>query len=91
MGSLQLWIVVGVPTLVAVLVLLVGGDAVRTRVALGVLVALAVAFTVAPGTGGASVAVLAFLAMVLIAGGRLEGPSPEPHHKGRRRYTTVEG
>jgi hypothetical protein len=91
MTSLQLWIVVGVPTLVAVLVLLVGGNAVRARIALGVLVALAVLFTVAPGTGGASVAFLAFLAIVLVAGGRLEGPSPEPHHKGRRRYTTAEG
>jgi hypothetical protein len=91
MTALQMWIVIGVPALVAVLVLLVGGDAVRARIALGVLVALAVIFVIAPGTGGASVAVVAVPAIVLIAGGRLEGPTPPAHHEGRRRYTTVEG
>ena len=38
---LQLWIVLGVPVVVAVVVLLVGGSPARARVAVGLLVGLA--------------------------------------------------
>jgi hypothetical protein len=91
MSALQLWIVVGVPVLVAVLVLLVGGDVRRSRFALLLIVSLAVVFVVAPGAGGASVAVLALPAIILVASGRLEGPSAVPHHASRRRLTTASG
>jgi hypothetical protein len=91
MSALQLWIVLGVPVLVAALVLLVGGDVRRSRVALLLIVALAAVFAAAPGIGGASVALLALPAMILVASGRLEGASAVPHHVTRGRLTTASG
>jgi hypothetical protein len=91
MSALQLWIVLGVPVLVAALVLLVGGNVGRSRVALLLIVALAVVFAVVPGVGGVSVAVLALPAIIIVASGRLEGPSAVPHHVTRGRLTTANG
>lgn len=89
MSVLQLWIIVGVPVVVAAVVLLVGGSPVRARVALGLLVGLAVVLAVAPGAGGPSIAALALPVMVLIASGRLEGERRPRHHETRRRMTTA--
>jgi hypothetical protein len=86
---LQLWIVVGVPVLVAVVVLLVGDSPVRARVALGLLVVLAVVLAVMPGAGPASVALVGMLVMSLVAGGRLEGSGRPSHHETRARFTRV--
>lgn len=91
MSVLQLWIVVGVPVVVAAVVLLVGGSPVRARVALGLLVGLAVVLAVVPGAGGPSIAALALPVMVLIASGRLEGERRPRHHETRRRMTTAGG
>ena len=91
MTTTQLWIVIGTPTMVAVLALLVGGSPMRARVALGLLIALAVVLAIVPGAGGPSIAALGLPVMVLVASGRLEGPARVPHHAGRRRYTTVSG
>lgn len=89
MSVLQLWIIVGVPVVVAAVVLLVGGSPVRARVALGLLVGLAVVLAVVPGAGGPSIAALALPVMVLIASGRLEGERRPRHHETRRRMTTA--
>jgi hypothetical protein len=86
---LQLWIIVGVPVVVAAVVLLIGGSPVRARVALGLLVGLAVVLAVVPGAGGPSIAVLALPVIVLIASGRLEGERRPRHHETRRRMTTA--
>jgi len=91
MTTTQLWIVIGTPTMVAVLALLVGGSPMRARVALGLLIALAVVLAIVPGAGGPSIAALGLPVMVLVASGRLEGPARVPNHAGRRRYTTVSG
>jgi hypothetical protein len=84
---LQLWGVIGVPVLVAVVVLLVGHSPVRARVALGLLGALVLVFVAVPGTGQVSAAVVGMLAMLLVAGGRLEGPRRASHHETRARFT----
>lgn len=89
MSVLQLWIIVGVPVLVASIVLLVGGSAVRARVALGLIVAFAVVLTVVPGSAGGSVALLALPVTVLVASGRLEAKPRPRHHETRRRLTTA--
>jgi hypothetical protein len=90
MSTLQLWIVVGVPFLVAAVVLLVGGSPARARVALGLVVSFAVVLAVVPGASGASIAILALPIVVLVASGRLEGEERPQHHATRRRYTTAE-
>jgi hypothetical protein len=90
-STFQLWVIVGVPVLVAVLALLVGGSPLRARIALGLIVALALTFVFVPGAGGPSIAILGLPVMVLVASGRLEGPPRTPHHVGRRRYTTAAG
>jgi hypothetical protein len=84
---LQLWIVVGVPAIVTVAVLLVGDSPVRARAALAVLAALVLVFVLAPGAGRVSAAAVGMLAMLLVAGGRLEGPGKVPHHRTRARLT----
>lgn len=89
MSIVQLWIVLGVPVVVTVIVLLVGGSPVRARVALGLLVAYAALLAVVPGAGGPSIALLALPVVVLIASGRLEGPRRPRHHETRRRLTTA--
>lgn len=89
MSSLQLWIVLGVPVLVAAVVLLIGGSPVRARAALGLLVAYATLLALVPGAGGPSIALLALPVVVLIASGRLEGPPRPRHHETRRRLTTA--
>ena len=91
MSTLQLWIIVGVPVVVAAVVLLVGGSPVRARFALGLLVALAVTLALVPGAGGPSIAALGLPIMVLVASGRLEGAPRVPHHATRRRFTTAGG
>ncbi len=91
MTTLQLWIIVGVPVVFIVLVLLIGGSPVRARIALGLLVALAVVLALVPGAGGPSIAALALPVMVLVASGRLEGERRIPHHENRRRFTTADG
>ena len=91
MSILQVWIVLGVPTLMTVVVLLVGGSPVRARVALALLGALAVVLALVPGDGGPSIAILALPVVVLIASGRLEGPQAPRHHQERRRLTTAGG
>jgi len=88
-STLQLWIVVGVPLLVAALVLLVGGSPARARIALGLIVLFAVVLALVPGAAGSSIAVLGLPILVLVASGRLEGPPATPHHRTRRRYTTT--
>jgi len=80
-----------VPVLFTVLVLLVGGSPVRARIALGLLVALAVVLALVPGTGGPSIAALAMPVLVLVASGRLEGERRPSHHEDRRRLTTADG
>ena len=87
MSVLQLWIVVGVPAIVTVAVLLVGDSPVRARAALAVLAALVLVFVLAPGAGRVSAAAVGMLAMLLVAGGRLEGPGKVPHHRTRARLT----
>jgi hypothetical protein len=91
MSVLQVWIIVGVPVLVAAVVLLVGGSPVRARVALALIVAFAVVLALVPGAGGPSIALLALPVMVLVASGRLEGERAPRHHETRRRMTTVGG
>lgn len=91
MSILQLWVVLGVPVLVSVVVLLVGGSPVRARVALVLLVAYAVVLAFVPGAGGASIALLALPTVALVASGRLEGPRRPRHHETRRRLTTAGG
>jgi hypothetical protein len=91
MSVLQLWIIVGVPVLVAAVVLLVGGSPVRARVALALIVTFAVVLALVPGAGGPSIALLALPVMVLVASGRLEGERAPRHHETRRRMTTAGG
>jgi hypothetical protein len=88
---LQLWIVLGVPVLVAAVVLLIGGSPARARVALALIVGFAVVLALVPGAGGPSIAVLALPVMVLVASGRLEGERRPRHHELRRRMTTAGG
>ena len=83
----QLWIVVGIPALVAVVVLLVGSSPARARVALVLLAALTLVFVALPGAGRVSAASVGMLAMLLVAGGRLEGSARPPHHETRSRLT----
>jgi hypothetical protein len=89
MSLLQLWIIVGVPVVVAAVVLVIGGSPVRARVAVGLLAAFAVVLALVPGAGGASIALLAVPVMVLVASGRLEGMRGPRHHETRRRMTTA--
>ncbi len=89
MSVLQVWLIVGVPVLVAVVVLLIGGSPVRARIAYGLIVALAIVLATVPSGGGASIALLALPATVLMASGRLEGPRAPRHHETRRRMTTA--
>ncbi len=89
MSVLQLWIIVGVPVVVAAVVLLIGGSPVRARIALALLVGFAVVLAVVPGAGGPSIALLGLPVMVLVASGRLEGPQRPRHHETRRRMTTA--
>jgi len=91
LSTLQLWIVVGVPALVAAIVLLVGGSPVRSRYALALIVAFAVVLALVPGAGGPSIALLGLPVVMLVASGRLEGVAREPHHTTRRRYTRAGG
>jgi len=91
MSTSQLWMVVGVPVIVAAVVLLVGGSPVRARIALGLLVAFALTLALVPGAGGPSIAAIGLPVVVLVASGRLEGPKRTPHHATRRRYTTTAG
>ena len=91
MSVLQVWIMLGVPVLVAVVVLLVGGAPVRARIALGLLGGLAGVLAFVPGDGGPSIAFLALPVVVLIASGRLEGAQRPRHHETRRRLTTAGG
>jgi len=88
---LQLWVVVGVPTLVAVVVLLVGSSPTRARLALGLLGALTLVFVAAPDAGRVSAATVGMLAMLLVAGGRLEGTARPGHHETRARFTRTRG
>jgi hypothetical protein len=90
MSVFQLWIVVGVPAVAASVVMLVGGSPVRARVALVLLTSFAVLLAFFPG-GGSSIAVLAVPIIVLVASGRLEGPSRVSHHQERQRLTRVAG
>jgi len=89
MSVLQLWIVVGIPILAAVIVLLVGSSPVRARVALLLLAALTLVFVALPGAGRVSSAAVGMLAMLLVAGGRVEGPARPSHHETRARFTRV--
>ena len=91
MSVLQLWIVVGVPFVAAAVVLLVGGSPVRARIALALLVTLALTLALVPDAGGPSVALLGLPIMVLVASGRLEGTQRVRHHETRRRMTTAGG
>lgn len=91
MSVLQLWIVIGVPVLVAAVVLLVGGSPVRARIALGMMAAFAAVLALLPGGTGPSIAVLALPVIVLVASGRLEGPRRPRQHESRRRFTTAGG
>lgn len=91
MSVLQLWIVLGVPVVVAAVVLLVGGSPARARAAVGLLVGLAALLAFVPGAGGPSIALLGLPVVVLVASGRLEGPPRERHHETRRRMTTAGG
>ncbi len=87
MSILQLWLVVGVPVLVTVAGLLVGGSPVRARVAVALLAGLVLVFTAAPGGGRISAAAVGMLAVLLVAGGRLEGPPPTDPGAARRHLT----
>jgi hypothetical protein len=84
---LQVWVVVGIPTVVAVAVLLVGSSPLRARVALLLLAALTLVFVALPGAGRVSSAAVGMLAMLLVAGGRLEGAARPAHHRTRARFT----
>lgn len=91
MSVLQVWLIIGIPVLVAVVVLLVGGSPVRARIAFALIVVLAVVLAIVPAGGGASIALLALPATVIIASGRLEGSRALRHHETRRRLTTAGG
>lgn len=91
MSVLQLWVIIGVPALVAVAGLLVGDSPGRARAALGVLAAVVLVFVLTPDAGRVSAAVVGMLAMLLVAGGRLEGPSRPAHHQTRARLTRADG
>lgn len=91
MSVLQVWLIIGVPVLAAVVVLLVGGSPIRARIAFGLIVGLAVVLATVPSGGGASIALLALPTTVLMASGRLEGPRAPRHHETRRRMTTAGG
>ena len=87
MSILQLWLVVGIPVLVTVAGLLVGGSPARARAAVALLAGLVLAFTAAPGGGRVSAAAVGLLAVLLVAGGRLEGPPPAGPAAARRHLT----
>lgn len=87
MSVLQVWLIVGVPLVVAAVVLLIGGAPQRARAAVGLLAALAVTLAVVPEGGGASIAVLALPITVLVASGRLEGERRPRHHETRASMT----
>jgi len=91
MSVLQLWVVVGVPVVFSAIVLLIGGSPPRARVALGLLVGLAVLLATSTNAAGASIAALGLPIMVLVASGRLEGTRSPRHHETRRRLTTAGG
>lgn len=91
MTVLQLWLVLGIPVAVAVAGLLVGGSPVRARIALALLVGLAGVFVAAPDRGRVSATVLGLAAVLLLAGGRLEGPPPADPRDARRHLTTAAG
>jgi hypothetical protein len=91
MSLLQLWIIVGVPVVVAAVVLLIGGSPVRARMAVALLVGLAGVLALVPGASGVSIAVIALPVVVLVASGRLEGERRPRHHEMRRRMTTANG
>jgi hypothetical protein len=88
---LQLWLVVGVPVLATVAALLVGGSPSRARAAVGLLVGLVLMFTATPGAGRVSATAVGLLAVLLVAGGRLEGPPPPDPRPARRHLTTAAG
>jgi predicted phosphoribosyltransferase len=58
MSLLQLWVVVGVPVVFAAIVLLIGGSPKRARIALGLLVGLAVVLATSTNAAGPSIAAL---------------------------------
>lgn len=87
MSVLQVWIIIGVPTVVAAAVLLIGGSPQRARIAVALLAAFAVTLAVVPEGGGASIALLALPVMVLVASGRLEGTRTPRHHETRASMT----
>jgi hypothetical protein len=87
--TMQVWIILGVPLLVTSGGLLIGGSVVRTRWALVPLLLLALAFVILPGAGRVSTAAVGMLAMLLVAGGRLEGSTGPQHHEDRKRLTTA--
>ena len=91
MSILQLWLVVGVPVLVAAAALLVGGSPARARAAVGLLAGLVLVLTAAPGAGRVSAAAVGMLAVLLVAGGRLEGSPPPDPRTARRHLTTAAG
>lgn len=89
MSIVQTWLVVGVPVLVTVAALLVGGSPARARAAVGLLGLLAVVFATGPGGGSVSTAAVGLLAVLLVAGGRLDGPPPPDPRAARRHLTTA--
>ena len=90
MDPLQLWLVVGVPGLVAAAALFVGRSRLRAWIGYAVLVALVAAFAVTPG-GVLSAAAIGAIVVVLVANGRgtYKDATYREHHEDRRRFTTT--
>ena len=90
MDPLQLWLVVGVPGLLASAGLFVGRSRVRAWIGYVVLVAMVGAFAVVPG-GAFSAAAIGLIVVVLVATGRgtPKDDTYREHHEDRKRFTTT--
>lgn len=91
MDLLQTWLLIGVPVLVAAVVLFVGRSRLRALVGYVLLAVLVATFVVTPG-GGPSAAAVGIVGLAALAAGRgthLDDTRAE-HHQQRRRYTVAQ-
>lgn len=91
MDLLQTWLLIGVPVLVAAVVMFVGRSRLRALVGYVLLAVLVATFVLTPG-GGPSAAAVGIVGLAALATGRgshLDDARPE-HHEQRRRYTVAD-
>lgn len=89
MNTLQSWLIVGVPAMLAVAALFVGNAPWRAWLGYVVLAATVVFFVVVP-SDGVSAAVFGLIGVFLVANGRGTGVDRGKleHHQNRKRMTT---